>query len=553
MKAKETLHAYIRVSTPGQVALSVPEQRLDAKYKAKALGMNLKEYIDSGISASTSENINNRPAMQELLQAIKDGQVKAIYTEDSTRMSREEISSGIIFGTIKKYGVILYYKMGQGLNLQNPQDMLQVSVLDSFAQFEGAIRQQRFGMGLKQASRKGKFVGPNTPFGYEKNEKGHLKKNEEEEVVFLSIVKDFLSGEGTYTIANRLNSKGTETRSMKKDKNIKWNAGTIASMLKNTVYYGVRYYGKDKKGKVTDTTVETTCDPIIDKKTYDLIQEQFKKNRIHSKRHNTVHKYLLRSLIKCGCENCGNNFFGFIKENRGQRSYNCLSKKTGYKSCKNKNINLDRLDNAVWCAVRHTPHFYQTMIEELNRLYNEEEIKKEISILAAAQKRLEKEYERLLNKMISMDSESPEAAINAINKLLKEKEKEIKVNNSDLAIQTAKLSSKNVNPLGFIDKKYIKNGAVSVDNIDDKIRLVQQVVKQITVTFLAENNSHKIDIEIAGSKPITFHLKASAYRYRKGFEQKDDPFRYANENGLLFKMDVGSVTQFKENFNGLVS
>ncbi len=540
---KEILHAYIRVSTDGQVATSIPEQKLDAENKAKSLGMELEIYVDEGISASKTDNINNRPEMQRLLEDIAERKVKHLYTEDSTRLSREDVASAVIFGRIKAYGVILYYKNGSALNLQNPQDKLQAGILDNFAQYEGAVRMMRFEMGLKQASRKGKYVGSNHPYGYNKDENSHLIYNEEEKEIFLSIVKQFLSGDGTYKIAQRLNAKGISTRSMKKGKPIKWNAGTIRSMLQNTVY----------KGKRTYKNIEIDSPPIIDKETFDLVQKQFAKNRIHSKRNNTVHKYLLKGLIKCGCKDCGQNYFGKIKESRGERLYVCLSKRTGYKSCDNKNINLDRIDNAIFCAIRHTPHFYSTLHKEYKGKYNETEILAEIESLELNNKRLEKEYERLITKMVSLPSDAPEIAMTTVNKLIKEKEKEIKVVVSDLEKSKSKLASKDVNPLSLLDKKFVKNGAIHVDNIDDKIMLIKQIVESIVVTYIPKKNEHKIELHLIGSKPTMFFLSAKQYRYRKGFELQDDAFRYSNENGLLYKSDgKESLVPVKENFSGLV-
>ena len=548
---KEILAAYLRVSTPDQVSRSIPEQKLDAEIKAKSLGMELELYSDEGLSASKDDNIKYRPEIQRLLHDISAGKVKHLYTEDSTRLSREDAASAIIFGRIKKYGVKLYYKNGQVLDLRNPIDKLQVHVLDGFAQYEGSIRQMRFEMGLKQATRQGRFVGPSPPFGYKKNESGHLIIDEDEKIVFLEIVKQFLDGQGTYRIAQRLNVKGVETRSIKRGKFVKWNAGTIASMLKNPVYYGVRFYGKENN-KVVESTVVIDCPPIIDQKTFMLIQKQFVKNRIHSKRNNSVNNYLLRGLIKCG--KCNENYHGKIKPTRGERLYCCLSKRVGYESCSNKNINLDRLDNAVWCMIRHTPHFYNALFKELNSNYDENSINREILSMENALQRLESEYKRLLSKLLSMDDNVAESSLSIINKLIEEKEKEMKLAETDLSKLRARLSSRSVNPLSIIDKKYIKNGVIHIDDSEDKMRLIKSVVKQIIVDFDEQTKKHTLNVEFQGLDPVRIKLSSKPYRYREGFEKIDDPFRFSNENGLLFKLDLaGNVNSFKEKFDGLAS
>ena len=95
-KADQTLHIYTRVSTAVQAdkGTSLDSQLALGKKKAKELKFEFEHWNEGGKS-SHHEEIQGRPVLYELFQAIKAGQVKHLWVYDQSRLSRnDQVASG---------------------------------------------------------------------------------------------------------------------------------------------------------------------------------------------------------------------------------------------------------------------------------------------------------------------------------------------------------------------------------------------------------------------------------------------------------------------------
>ncbi len=347
------------------------------------------------------------------------------------------------------------------------------TILDKVTEYETALRLQRFELGYIEASKKGRFLGPNPPFGYDKtvnlenrSEHGLLTINEDEKDIFLDIVKWYLAGDGCYIIASRLNAHGVRTKSGKS----KWNPGTIRSMLLNPLYCGRRQY----RG------IEVPCPQIITEDIHEQLKSELSKNRIHNKRNNSVHKYLLKGLVKCG--RCGRNYFGKIKESRGERVYCCLSKRSGYESCGNKNINIDRLDNYIWHVIQNSSKFLDALFKQYSKEVDAEKLQNDRERTYQEINKVEQTIRQIYERFGTLEPEEFVSAQAALKSAAKGKEKELKVLKKDLSQIESKINSISVLTKSDLKNKLVQNGKLKEMSLDEKREIIIEMIEEIQVT-----------------------------------------------------------------------
>lgn len=505
---QKTLSCYIRVSKKNEEDQSIESQEEDAIRKAKSLKMGYKLYRDNGISAYRDDNLKFRPQFMQLLQDIKDGLITDIYCNDPSRLSRNEVTNTLIFSAVKKANIIIHY-FDSKVDLNNPSDKLFNTIKGGFVDYETEIRKQRFELGMRSANKNGKYLGPNCPYGYEKTKsedktkRGILIVNKEESKIYLEIVKQYIGGNGSDTLAKRLNSRNVPTRSMTQGKDIKWNSGTILSMLKNPLYYGKRIYGGE----------EVDCPQLLDKKTWDKIQAIRKQNKIHSQKKGSVHFYLLKGLIKCGY--CGRNFYGKIKESSKERLYCCLSTRNNYKKCANKSINIDRIEAKIWLILWSTKKYTETYIKNYNNENKVESLQEELTELNKLLKGKEKAFKAILGRI---DTAISKTAKNALNESSVQKEKEMIQLEKDITRLKSKLNSISANTVNL---KLENIGIDFLKNDEDRKQLVNQVIKEIRITHDKKKQEHTVVVipnekEMFGTYPhFTFKVSSKLLRAKE--------------------------------------
>ena len=116
------------------------------------------------------------------------------------------------------------------------------------------------------------------PLGY-KNENGSLAIVEEAKYIKY-IFSEFINAHSTYKISKALNSIGFRTR-----KGVKIKKNSIEYILRNPVYKGYSRWTKSGRMKNNynnpDTIIaKSSFEPIIDEKTFDLVQEIINKTKL---------------------------------------------------------------------------------------------------------------------------------------------------------------------------------------------------------------------------------------------------------------------------------
>lgn len=222
---------------------------------------------------------------------------------------------------------------------------------------------------FRMKQKTGKFIGSFSSYGYRKdtNDKNKLIIDEDAAEVVRLIFNLYIDGNGTQHIASVLNNKKipnpTKYKQMQgfkyKNNSCKndygfWNKITIKRILKNQLYIGnmvqhkckkINY--KSKKMKILKPDqwiiVEDTHKPIIDKKTFCMVQYRINSN-VRSTGNGKTHIFAGR--VKCmDCKST-------MAKNSTGKNYTYLRCKlylvsSGEKKCTSHSIRLEKLEEIV--------------------------------------------------------------------------------------------------------------------------------------------------------------------------------------------------------------
>ena len=363
MSSRKVLHIYTRVSSDVQLqGYSLQAQELAGIEKAKQLGFDYKVHVDGGKSAK-SEDFSNRPALTELLKLVDAGEVSDIFVTETDRLTRSPELHFKLKVKFTRHSIIIHTQSGP-IDYTDYDSEFMADIKALMSKRENSLKSARSIRGMKEAVKKGKWIGKILPYGYTKDNNGIMIVDQEESEVYKMMVNWFLSGDGSTTIVKKLNALNIPTRGKKvllngthvinrytktrrhvTNAEFLWRDGTVQCILKNPIYCGRRRY----KGEIINSP------SIIDDPTWERVQTQFKLNRRYSRNHMTQHHYMLKGLIRCGV--CGCNFYGRMKSN--EKTYMCSSKRTH--SCGIRSVNIHRLDSVVWDRVINSGEYTQQL------------------------------------------------------------------------------------------------------------------------------------------------------------------------------------------------
>lgn len=332
---KMMVFGYARVSTDNQLDnYSIPEQvqRIEAYCAAKGWVL-LKTYTDGGYSGGTTD----RPALRQMLSALRENQVDAVVVYKLDRLSRSQKDTlTLIEDELLAHGTD-FVSINENFDTSTPFGRAMIGILSVFAQLEKDQITERFTMGRIGRGKAGYFHGGgNAPTGYDYID-GKLIVNEYEAVQVREVFSLFLSGKSINAIWHILSDKYTT----------KWTATKVRNVLKNSLYTGkVKFMGQEYSGVHA---------PIIDAAQFQAANRLLQSSAREEGK-TTAQKtpfragYLLSGLVYCG--HCGARY----SANHGY--YKCYSvAKSSQKyikdpNCKNNSWKIDDLDSVVIAQVK---------------------------------------------------------------------------------------------------------------------------------------------------------------------------------------------------------
>ena len=268
---------YLRVSTEAQAdegySLAAQAEKLEAYCRMKGI-MQFRRYVDGGFSGSNL----SRPAVTELVEAIRGGAVERVVVYKLDRLSRSQKDTLYLIEDVFLPHGVDFVSINENIDTGSPYGRAMIGILSAFAQLERENIFLRTRMGMVERVKQGFWPGGGKiPFGYDYDAaKGILVPNGEADTV-REIYARYLEGQSTGRIARELGLKYEHL--VQQILLRESNTGVI-------VYKGERYPGRHE--------------PLVDKQTFARAMRRLQKP---DKPRAAEGGKLLTGLLVCG--HCG--------------------------------------------------------------------------------------------------------------------------------------------------------------------------------------------------------------------------------------------------------
>ena len=277
---------YSRVSTAEQVNGYSIDEQIDRMQKyCGAMGWKeFKSYIDAGFSGASI----NRPALQQMINDIKNGKISRVLVYKLDRLSRSQKDTLEIIEDVIISNNADFISISENFDTSTPFGKAMIGILAVFAQLEREQIKERMCMGKIGRAKNGKWGGgSNTPIGYDYSN-GELIINEFESMQIKEIYDLYLSGLPTVRIEKIFRDKGYS------HKYGKWTFKRIQAVLDSEIYIGkIKWAGEWFTG---------THDSIVTPEQFERAKE-IKKMRSSKYKKSPRNSTYLGGLIFC--KQCG--------------------------------------------------------------------------------------------------------------------------------------------------------------------------------------------------------------------------------------------------------
>lgn len=191
---------YARVSTDENDALQDPSRQLhDCRERLKEFEVDdIDIYSERG-----SGSDGDREGLQELLEAVKDGQYDCICMSEISRLARRTaVAAEFIDVCIEDQEIPIYITddMIDAIDPDNPMSSFFAKQLALWYEEERKQTIRRIKSGIKQAQRSGKWTS-RPPKGFTTDDDGYLVPDIDEFLQVQAAIERVLDGESKYAVA----------------------------------------------------------------------------------------------------------------------------------------------------------------------------------------------------------------------------------------------------------------------------------------------------------------------------------------------------------------
>ncbi len=280
MSGKARLRCAIYTRKSSEEGLDQEFNSLDAQHEACAafivsqtgLGWKLvsDRYDDGGILGGTME----RPALQRLLQHIRDRKIDVVVVYKIDRLTRSLADFARIVEVFDGHGVS-FVSVTQQFNTTISMGRLTLDVLLSFAQFEREVTAERIRDKIAASRKKGMWMGGRVPLGYRVQDR-KLLVSEPEATFVRELFRRYLEIRSVPRLAAQISreasaamseaGKNAEGEADRPSGNRPISRGMLYSLLANPVYIGKVSH----KGDIHEGEHEAIVDPDL----FNAVQKQ---------------------------------------------------------------------------------------------------------------------------------------------------------------------------------------------------------------------------------------------------------------------------------------
>ncbi len=456
----------------------------------------------------SGETISERKEMQKLLRDVENEKWTGVLVVEVERLARGDTADQ---GRVSKAFKYSHTKIITPVKTYDPdnefdEEYFEFGLFMSRREYKTINRRLQRGRELSVSE--GKFVGNIAPFGYDrvklKNAKGYtLSINQDEAPIVKEIFRLYAFENATInSVAKQLNKLNLKPRIANE-----WSISSVKDILSNPTYIGKIVWNRRKQKKKTKNghliigrprnkdylIYDGLHEPIIDNKTWELVQEKRKQNISKVKHYNTIQNPLVGLVF---CEKCGKPMQRrpYTKANK-PATLICSNPK-----CDNVSSKLYIVENRIIEALKIWLKNYKLDYSSKNNLNSDNNKMIEKSI-GTTKKELEKEHAKL-NKIYEFlengiyNNDEFISRSKAIKDNIQSLENKLEEYNS---ILQKNLEIQNQKEIIIPKLKNIIDLYYNLERAEDKNILLKSIISK--VTYLKTEKAIKKD-----SDPMNFEL-----------------------------------------------
>ena len=509
---------YARVSSDRQKETeTISSQVQELQEFAAREGFAIDErhiYCDEGESGYYLD----RPALDRLRDAARDGLIDALLVQNPDRLARRYAYQVLLLEEFKRWEVAVRFLKQPPPD--SPEQKLLVQIQGVISEYERARIMERTRRGRLYWARQGRPVCSHVPFGYRyiprnRDEPPSLEVDEEAAPIVHEIFQWYLSEAlSIRQIASRLTDRKVPPP---KGKMSYWDPSTVSFILKNEAYLGRWYLNRFKRepgpAQKRPRSIKRSREEWIPIPVHPLLSsEDFMKAQEirESGRHGGAkplkypETHLLRRLVECGA--CGRKMTVHNRSSGDRfRYYWCRGPDTRRflrlgTRCPHATVAAPPLDDLVWSDVVSLltdPELLLTAWKEQNRMRENQGLsREEIRRLKRQMIDANTQRQRLLDAYQEGAIELEE--LTARRQVIDEKIVKIQMNLDDFSrIDKEELSFANLRENIHQVCESLSKGLNSM-SMKEKMRLSQKLIEKVVV--------EKYNVEIHYRFPVSSHF-----------------------------------------------
>ena len=392
-----------------------------------------EEYYDASFTGTNFE----RPDFKRMLEDAKTGRINCIIVKDLSRLGRNYVEMGNYIERVFPFLNVRFIAVTDDFDSFRPGTDLMMPLKNIVNEFYAKDISKKVSTAHRRKWTTDEYMCGFAPYGYlkSKTEKNRIVVDEATAGNVRLIYKLFLDGKGYTPIAKYLNEQGIMSplmylKSLGYQQNVRtngvWTKTTVKSILTNQAYIGSAVHGKvviEKYNNIplhaTDPSewvvVENTHEPLIDKKTFEKVQERVKEisDAYFAKeftKHPPNEMNLLKGKIVCG--DCGK---GMRLSPRTTKSYVyfCGTFSDGINpACSRHKIDQEEVNKAVFAQISNHMRCCIDALKVIRELNARSSGLKKYDVYEKAITRQRRELEKVNRKFSELYGDYSEHLIN---------------------------------------------------------------------------------------------------------------------------------------------